>query len=130
MGHLGSAVVLWSLATGASGLAATFGILLSTRVFVGIGEGGYGPAAPTILADMFPLEMRGKIMSIFCAAIPVGSALGFVVGGQVGRTYWVGAGPSICLTPPGILLGLFFFWQRDPRLRKDEVIPAYEAAPG
>src|SRR5215472_13610614 len=48
---VGSAVVLWSLASGGSGLAATFAILFATRICVGIGEGGYGPAAPTVLAD-------------------------------------------------------------------------------
>src|SRR5436305_11411498 len=34
---VGSAVILWSLASGGSGLAATFGILFATRIFVGIG---------------------------------------------------------------------------------------------
>src|ERR1700688_594978 len=43
---IGSAVILWSVASGASGLAATFFALLLTRVFVGIGEGGYGPGGP------------------------------------------------------------------------------------
>src|SRR5437867_3177244 len=52
---VGSAVILWSLASGGSGLAATFTILFATRVCVGIGEGGYGPAAPTILSDLFPI---------------------------------------------------------------------------
>src|SRR5215472_6740188 len=47
---VGTAVILWSLASGGSGLAATFAILFATRILVGIGEGGYGPAAPTILA--------------------------------------------------------------------------------
>src|ERR1043165_8682695 len=78
------AVILWSLASGASGLAASFGILFATRIFVGIGEGGYGPAAPTILSDLFPLEKRGRVIAIFCAAIPFGSALGYMVGGLVG----------------------------------------------
>ena len=55
--------------------------LFATRIFVGIGEGGYGPAAPTILSDLFPIETRGRIMAIFCSAIPVGSALGYVIGG-------------------------------------------------
>jgi MFS transporter, Spinster family, sphingosine-1-phosphate transporter len=111
---VGTAVILWSLASGASGLAATFGILLATRIFVGIGEGGYGPAAPTILADLFPIERRGRIMAIFCAAIPVGSALGYVIGGAIGANFgwrWAFFG----VAPPGILLGLLCFWQRDPR---------------
>ena len=66
---IGCAVILWSLASGGSGLAATFAILFATRVLVGIGEGGYGPAAPTILADLFPIETRGRIMAIFCSAM-------------------------------------------------------------
>src|SRR5678815_4941052 len=74
---VGICVILWSFATAASGFAGTFALLAATRIFVGIGEGGYGPAAPTILADYFSSKMRGRIMAIFCAAIPVGSALGY-----------------------------------------------------
>jgi len=111
---VGTAVVLWSLASGASGLAATFGILFATRIFVGIGEGGYGPAAPTIISDLFPIEKRGRVMAIFYAAIPVGSALGYVIGGLVGSHLgWRWA--FYLVTPPGLLLGLLCFWQRDPR---------------
>jgi MFS family permease len=116
---VGVAVVLWSLASGASGLAATFGILFATRIFVGIGEGGYGPAAPTIISDLFPIETRGRVMAIFCAAIPVGSALGYVIGGLVGSHLgWRWA--FYLVTPPGLLLGLLCFWQRDPRGAVDD----------
>jgi MFS transporter, Spinster family, sphingosine-1-phosphate transporter len=112
---VGSAVILWSLASGASGLAATFGILFATRIFVGIGEGGYGPAAPTILSDLFPIETRGRIMAVFYTAIPVGSALGYVIGGLIGAHFgWRWA--FYLVAPPGLLLGLFCFWQRDPRI--------------
>src|SRR5438270_9824223 len=112
---VGSAVILWSLASGASGLAATFAILFATRICVGIGEVGYGPAAPTILADLFPIETRGRMMAIFYAAIPVGSALGYVIGGLVGAHFgWRWA--FYLVTPPGLLLGLLCFWQRDPRV--------------
>jgi MFS transporter, Spinster family, sphingosine-1-phosphate transporter len=118
---VGSAVILWSLASGGSGLAATFAILFVTRVFVGIGEGGYGPAAPTILSDLFPIETRGRIMAIFCAAIPVGSALGYVIGGLIGAHLgWRWA--FYLVAPPGLLLGLLCFWQRDPRVSADPVI--------
>ncbi|MFZ3376097.1 MAG: MFS transporter [Chthoniobacterales bacterium] len=111
---IGSAVILWSVASGASGLAGTFFALLLTRVFVGIGEGGYGPAAPTVLADLFPLATRGRVLAVFCAAIPVGSALGYVFGGLINEHLgWRWA--FYLIAPPGLLLGLLCFFQRDPR---------------
>src|SRR6267378_4236791 len=88
---------------------------------VGIGEGGYGPAAPTILSDLFPIEIRGRIMAIFCAAIPVGSALGYVIGGLVGAHLgWRWA--FYLVAPPGLLLGLLCFWQRDPRVAEHHLV--------
>ena len=118
---VGSAVILWSLASGGSGLATTFGLLFATRICVGIGEGGYGPAAPTILADLYPIETRGRVMAIFCAAIPVGSALGYVVGGIIGAHFgWRWA--FYMVAPPGLLLGLLCFWQRDPRVPGHHVV--------
>jgi MFS family permease len=119
---IGVAVILWSVATGASGLAGTFSALLITRVCVGIGEGGYGPAAPTVLSDLFPLEVRGRILAIFCAAIPVGSALGYVLGGLIDNHLgWRWA--FYLVAPPGLFLGLFCFFQRDPRVGADGVRP-------
>jgi MFS family permease len=112
---VGSAVILWSLASGGSGLAATFAILFATRILVGIGEGGYGPAAPTIISDFFPIETRGRVMAVFYTAIPVGSALGYVIGGLVGAQMgWRWA--FYLVMPPGIVLGLLCFLQRDPRI--------------
>src|SRR5947199_423622 len=112
---VGSAVILWSLASGGSGLAATFTILFATRICVGIGEGGYGPAAPTIISDLFPIQTRGRMMAVFYTAIPVGSALGYVIGGLIGAHLgWRWA--FYLVAPPGLLLGLLCFFQRDPRL--------------
>src|SRR6185503_321034 len=111
---VGVCVILWSIATAASGFAATFAALFIPRIFVGIGEGGYGPAAPTILADYFPVEMRGRIMAFFCGAIPVGSALGYVLGGIINHQLgWRWAFYLVAI--PGIVLGLVCFFQRDPR---------------
>src|SRR5215472_16114371 len=118
---IGSAVILWSLASGGSGLAATFAILFATRICVGIGEGGYGPAAPAILSDLFPIETRGRVMAIFCAAIPVGSALGYVIGGLIGAQLgWRWA--FYLVAPPGLLLGLLCFLQHDPRATSDHLV--------
>ena len=78
-------VLVWSLATGAGGLALGFLMLLLTRCFVGVGEGAYGPLAPTILSDCFPVAKRGKILSLFYVAMPVGGALGYALGGFVAK---------------------------------------------
>ena len=111
---VGICVILWSFATAASGFAATFAALFLTRIFVGIGEGGYGPAAPTILADYFPLSMRGRIMAVFCGAIPVGSALGYVLGGVINHQLgWRWAFYLVAV--PGIILGIVCFLQKDQR---------------
>ena len=110
----GIGVAVWSLASGASGLAGSFGILLLTRVFVGVGEAGYGPAAPTLIADYFPQSVRGRVLSFFYLAIPVGSALGFVFGGVVGSALgwrW----PFYLVTIPGLLLAGLCYGMKEPR---------------
>ena len=110
---VGLAVILWSAATGGSGLAPTFGIMLVTRMFVGIGEAGYGPAAPTIIADLYPPQKRARILAWFYMAIPVGSALGYILGGMVGEQ-WGWRWAFFVVVPPGILLGVMALFMRDP----------------
>jgi MFS family permease len=111
---VGVAVALWSAATGASGLATTYGALLITRLFVGIGEAGYGPAAPTIIADCYPARMRGSAMAWFYMAIPVGTALGYMLSSGVSffTPNWRWA--FYAVVPPGIVLGAVCLFMKDP----------------
>ena len=111
---VGIGVALWSLASGASGLAGSFTILLVTRMFVGLGEAGYGPAAPTLIADYFPESVRGRVLSYFYIAIPVGSALGYVFGGVVCK-YWGWRWPFYLVAIPGLLLAGLCYWMPEPR---------------
>jgi MFS family permease len=112
---IGLSVGLWSLASGASGLAASFAILLFTRAFLGLGEAGYGPAAPTLISDYYPVEKRGSVLAWFFMAIPVGSALGYGFGGLVSH-YWDWRWAFYLVTPPGLALAAYCFFQRDPRV--------------
>lgn len=110
---IGIGVILWSLASGASGLAQGYVFLLIMRCLIGVGEGAYGPVAPTLLADLYPVAIRGKVMAWFYAAIPVGSALGFVLGGifaSKGNWHWA----FLLTLPPGIALGIWCFRMREP----------------
>lgn len=111
---VGISVILWSLATGASGLAGTFAILLITRLFVGVGEAGYGPSAPTIISDFYPVQRRGAVLAWFYMAIPVGSALGYVVGGFFEHR-WGWRSAFYAVVAPGLILGIISFFMREPR---------------
>lgn len=122
---ISAAVIAWSLATGAVGLATTFGGLLLARCLVGFSESAFAPVAPTIIADHFPVSVRGRAMPLFYLAIPLGSALGFVVAGQIAASFgwrWV----FFLAVPPGIVLGLLALWMREPvslECEKAQVLP-------
>ncbi len=131
---IGIGVFVWSLASGTSGLAAGYLALLLTRIFVGVGEGAYGPAAPALISDMYPVARRGSVLAWFYAAIPVGSALGFVLGAATlwltghltGEPNWRWA--FFVVVPPGLLLTLFCFFMREPpRGQSDDVATSHHA---
>ncbi len=108
---VGGGVIVWSLASGGSGAVPTFAMLIGMRLLIGIGEAAYGPVAPTLLSDMYPVATRGKILAWFNAAIPVGSALGYVIGGLF-HDHWHWA--FYLTVPPGIILGVWCFFMREP----------------
>src|SRR5262249_43102011 len=110
---IGTGVILWSLASGLSGLATSYAMLLVTRCVVGVGEAAYGPIAPALISDVYPVSVRGRVLAWFYAAIPVGSALGYVLGGlfaQPGRWHYA----FLLTVPPGIVLGTWCFFLREP----------------
>ena len=111
-------VLLWSFATIACGLAASFTFLFAMRLLVGVGEGGYGPAAPTIISDYYPVAVRGRKLAYFYVAIPVGAALGYVIGGFV-ASHWSWQTAFFVVGPAGLLLAIICYFQRDPRARID-----------
>lgn len=74
-------VGLWSVATVATAFAASFNQMFWARAFLGVGEASYGVVAPTLLADFFAPDRRGKVMGVFYLALPVGTAIGYGVGG-------------------------------------------------
>src|SRR5256712_849986 len=80
-------VAIWSVATALAGLARSYVGLFAARAAVGIGEAAYGTISPALLADYFPRQQRGRVFAVFFAAIPIGSALGYIVGGLVDRYF-------------------------------------------
>ncbi len=107
-------VGLWSLATIGSGLAESYESLLGMRALIGVGEAGYATVAPAIIADLFKPSQRGRKLSIFYLAIPMGSALGYLLGGAVGEAYGWRAAFFVAGTP-GLLFALVAFFLPHPQ---------------
>ena len=79
--------VLWSLATLFTYWVHDYWTLYFRHALVGVGEATFGIFAPAVLSDFFPAKDRNRILSIFYLAIPVGGALGYLIGGQLGSRY-------------------------------------------
>jgi len=106
-------VALWSCATMFSGLARTYWQLFASRAAVGIGEAAYATISPALLADYYPADRRGRVFATFYMAIPVGAALGYVVGGEVSQA-WGWRAAFLVAGVPGVLLALAVLRVPDP----------------
>jgi MFS family permease len=104
---------IWSVATMLSGLTHGYPHLLASRALVGIGEASVVAIAPALLADLFPPQGRARVYAVLNGAIPIGAALGYVVGGQVGAHFgWRAA--FFVAGAPGLLLAIASLWLPDP----------------
>jgi MFS family permease len=107
--------LIWSGATLLTAFTHDFTGLLIRHTLVGIGEASFVILSPTFVADMFPEGQRGRVMGIFYLAIPVGTALGYVIGGMLGPAYgW--RTPFYVGAAPGALLALLLLFIPEPRL--------------
>ena len=106
-------VLVWSVATVASGLAPSYAALLLARTVIGVGEASYAVVTPSLLSDLYPPERRARVFAIFYAAIPVGTAVGYALGGTIGETFgWRSA--FFVAGIPGAVLALTLLCLAEP----------------
>jgi predicted MFS family arabinose efflux permease len=84
---LAASVGVWSLATFGAGLSRSFEELVLARAVLAIGEATYTALAPTLLADLFPRQQRGWVLTLFWLGVPLGAAIGFPLGGLIGSAF-------------------------------------------
>ncbi len=106
--------VLWSLATLSTAWVHSYWTLYLRHAVVGIGEASFGIFAPAVIADFYPERDRNRILSIFYVAIPVGAALGYMAGGQMGSTWGWRTPFFICAIPGLIVAVLYGFFGHEP----------------
>jgi len=106
-------IVVWSGATMLTAVAHSYSTLLVRHTIVAIGESSYATIAPALLADVFPEERRGRMLSVFYLAIPVGTAMGYILGGYLGHHFnW--RTPFYVAAIPGFVLALIFVLLPEP----------------
>src|SRR6185503_10186767 len=106
-------IFVWSVGTVLTGFAASFMTLLWYRVLVGFGEASYATISPSLISDAFAATKRNNALTIFYAALPVGAALGYLVGGEI-SAIWGWRHAFIWAGIPGVLLALVLLPFKDP----------------
>ena len=103
----------WSGLTLLTAVTHNYTELLIRHTLVGIGEATFVTIAPTFVADLFAAEKRGRILAVFYLAIPVGFALGYLLGGHLGPTHgW--RFPFYIAAAPGFLIGVAVLFLKEP----------------
>lgn len=109
---IGLMSLLWSFATLACAFTTGYRQLFAARAMIGLGEAGYAPGGTAMISALFPEDKRARILGIWNASIPMGSALGIALGGVIAEHLgWRHAFGIVAL--PGFLVALLFFLVKD-----------------
>jgi len=121
--------VLWSLATLATYWVHDYWSLYVRHALVGVGEATFGIFAPAVLSDFFPARERNRILSIFYLTIPVGAALGYLVGGQLGERFGWRTPFFVCAIPGLLIAGAYALFATEPERGGSDAEPRPVAKP-
>lgn len=109
---IGIMAIVWSLATALCAITGNYVQLFMARILIGFGEAGYAPGGSALISGMYPLEKRSKMMGLWNASIPLGSAIGVGMGGIIAQALgWKHAFGIVAV--PGLLIAILFLFVKD-----------------
>jgi len=95
------------------GLASTFESLLVARIVTGMFGGVIGSVVLAIATDLFPPQMRGRVMGFIQTAFAASQVLGIPIGIYLSN-HWNWQAPFLALAALGVLGGLLIAWRMRP----------------
>ena len=99
------AALFWSSINLVTASVHSYDSLNIRHAALGVGEASFGIFAPALLADFYPEDQRNRVLTIFNIAVPVGAAMGYLVGGYVGEHFGWRMSFTVSAVP-GILIAL------------------------
>jgi MFS family permease len=109
---IGVMAIMWSLATALCALTGNFVQLFMARLLIGVGEAGYAPGGSAMISGLYPIDKRAKMMGIWNASIPLGSAIGVLLGGIIAaKLGWKHAFGIVAF--PGMIVAILFLFVKD-----------------
>ncbi len=109
---IGIMAIIWSLATALCALTGNYVQLFMARALIGAGEAGYAPGGSAFISGLYPIEKRSRMMGLWNASIPVGTAIGHFLGGFIAVSLgWKHAFGIVAL--PGLIIAILFLFMKD-----------------
>jgi MFS family permease len=109
---IGIMAIVWSLATALCAFTGNYVQLFMARIIIGFGEAGYAPGGSALISGMYPIEKRSKMMGLWNASIPLGSAIGVTLGGIIAQSLgWKHAFGLVAI--PGLIIAILFLFVKD-----------------
>jgi len=101
------------LGTFLCGLAPTYGFLLGARTVTGLFGGVIGSISLAIVADLFPLSARGRVMGVVMTAFAASQVLGIPLGLYLSNA-WGWHAPFLMIAAVSTVVGLVIFTTLKP----------------
>jgi MFS family permease len=109
---IGVMAIMWSLATALCALTGNYVQLFMARLLIGVGEAGYAPGGSAMISGLYPIDRRARMMGIWNASIPLGSAIGVLLGGIIAVKFgWKHAFGIVAV--PGMIVAILFLFVKD-----------------
>jgi len=109
---IGVMAIMWSLATAICALTGNYVQLFMARLLIGVGEAGYAPGGSAMISGLYPIDRRARMMGIWNASIPLGSAIGVLLGGIIAAKFgWKHAFGIVAV--PGMIIAILFLFVKD-----------------